>query len=145
MKHGARRGPNEGESDDWYEKVMLTMVWGIDGFHVVNMMQPGRRFNIEDFRTHSMDPFLVKIGPEGRKSYALRLSAQLNNCRVHDSNASKQFLMKILSFLFLIRHTVLSWRHPTSNFSVTSRHVLQVGYCRVFTDVDELPEAVIVF
>jgi hypothetical protein len=124
---------------------MLTMIWGIDGFHVVHMMQPGRRFNIEYFLTHSVDPFLVKIGPEGRKSSARRLSAQLDNCRVHSSNAPKQFLMKVLSFLFLIRDTVLSWRHPTSSFSVTSRHVLHVGYCRVFTDVDELPEAVIVF
>jgi hypothetical protein len=40
----------------------------------------------------------------------------------------KGFWMKIMLCLFLIRDTVLTWRHPTSSFSVILRHLLQVLY-----------------
>jgi hypothetical protein len=64
------------------KNVMLTVIWRIDGFHVVDMMPLGR-FNTEYFVTHVMDPLLTKVFPEGKKSDALRLSVHLDNCRVH--------------------------------------------------------------
>jgi hypothetical protein len=36
--------------------------------------------------------------------------------------------MKILSALFPIQHTVLTWHHPTSGRSAISRHLLPVVY-----------------
>jgi hypothetical protein len=99
------------------KKSMLTVFWRIDRFHVAVMMPPGGRFNTEYFLTHITDLLVAKVFPEGRKSHALRLSIHLDNCRVHSSNASKQFLKKILSSLFLIRHPVPTWRHPTSGSS----------------------------
>jgi hypothetical protein len=47
--------------------------------------------------------------------------------------------MKILSFLFFLCHTVVTWRHPTDGFSARSRNLIGC----IFYDVDELLEAVI--
>jgi hypothetical protein len=55
-------------------KVMLTVIWGIDGFHVVDMMPPWRRFNPEYFLTHIIHPLLAIVFLDGRKRHALRLS-----------------------------------------------------------------------
>jgi hypothetical protein len=73
------------------EKVMLTVIWAIDGFHVADMMPHGRRFTTEYFFIHTMDPLPTKVFPERGKSHGLRLGVQLDSCRVHSSNASKQF------------------------------------------------------
>jgi hypothetical protein len=34
------------------EKVMLTMIWEIEAFHVVDMMPPGESFNTQYFLIH---------------------------------------------------------------------------------------------
>jgi hypothetical protein len=44
--------------------------------------------------------------------------------------------MKILSLLFLIRHTIPTWYHPTSGFSAFLTD-------RAFSDLDEPLEAII--
>jgi hypothetical protein len=103
----------------------MSVIWGIDRFHIVDMTPPGGSFNIEYIIVHMMNPLLAKVFPEGRKSYVLRLSAH---------RAIVGFIRQMLrnSFdeipllLFLIRHTVLAWRHPTFGFSAISRHLLQV-------------------
>jgi hypothetical protein len=53
-------------------KVMLRVIWGIDGFQVVDMMPPGGCLNTEYFLAHNMAPLLAKVLPEGRKSHALQ-------------------------------------------------------------------------
>jgi hypothetical protein len=68
------------------KKVMLTLIWGIDGFHLVDMMPLGL-FNIEYFLDHIMDLLLAKVFPERRKSHALRPSVHLDHCRVDSLNA----------------------------------------------------------
>jgi hypothetical protein len=89
MERGTRWGPNEDESDDRYEKVILTVIWEIDGFRVVDIMLPRGFLNTEYFLIHIMDPLLAKVFPEGRKGHARRLSVHLDNCRVHSSNGSQ--------------------------------------------------------
>jgi hypothetical protein len=74
MERGARPGPNEGESGDRYSKVMLTVIWGIDGFHVVDVMPSGGHVNTEFFLTHIVDLLLAKVFPEGRNCHAPRLN-----------------------------------------------------------------------
>jgi hypothetical protein len=73
-----------------------------------------------------VDRLLANVFPEGRKRHALRLNVRLDNCQVHSLNRSKQLLMGILSLLFLIHHTLLTWRHPASPFSAISRYLLQI-------------------
>jgi hypothetical protein len=110
------------------KKIILTVILGIDGFHVVDMMLPGGLFNAQYFFSHIMDSLMAKVLPEGRKSHTFGVTVYLDYCWVHSSNASKQFLMEILSLLFLIPHTVLTWHRPTSGFSAISRHLLKVVY-----------------
>jgi hypothetical protein len=51
------------------KNVMLTVIWRVDGFHVVDMMPPGGRINTKYFLTHIMDSLLAKGFPEGKKPY----------------------------------------------------------------------------
>jgi hypothetical protein len=55
-------------------KVTLTVIWGIDGFHVVDMTPPVGRFNTESFLPHIMDTFLATGFPDGRKNLNVFLS-----------------------------------------------------------------------
>jgi hypothetical protein len=59
---------------------ILRVIWGIDGFHVFHMLPSVGCFNTEYFLIHIMDPLLVKVFPEGRKTHALRLSVHPDNC-----------------------------------------------------------------
>jgi hypothetical protein len=117
------------------KKVMLTVIWGFDEFHVVDMMPPRGRFNAYYFLTHILDLLLAKVLPERRKSRALRLSVR------RSSNASQQFLMKTLSPLFLIRHTVLTWHFDFWLFE----HVKIFVVGGIFNVIDELLETVAKF
>jgi hypothetical protein len=54
------------------KKVMLTVIWGIDGFHIVDTMPPKEYFNTEDFLPQIMDLLPAKVFPKGRKSHTLR-------------------------------------------------------------------------
>jgi histone-lysine N-methyltransferase SETMAR len=122
--------------------VMLTLIWGIDGFHVVNMMPLGGCFNIEYFLTHITDPLLAKAFPEGRKSHALQLSVHLHHCRIHSSNASKQFFDG--NSLVAVPHPPYNPDLAPSDFWLF-RHIKIFRAGRVFNDADELLEAVIEF
>jgi hypothetical protein len=73
------------------QKVMLRVIWGINRRHVVDMMPPRGRFNIEYFLIHVLDPLLPKVFPEGRKSHTLRLCVHLDNCRVRLSKRQDNF------------------------------------------------------
>jgi hypothetical protein len=59
------------------KKVILTAIWGIDEFHISNMMPPEGRFNIKYFLTRVMDLLLAEIFPEGTKRHAVRVNIHL--------------------------------------------------------------------
>jgi hypothetical protein len=124
------------------KKVMLTVIWEIDGFHVVDMMPPGRHFNTESFLTHIMDPLLAKVFPEGRKSHALRLSVHFDNCPVHSWNASKQFFDG--NSLVVVLHPPYIPDLAPSNFWLFA-HIKTSLVGGIFHDADELLEAMIEF
>jgi hypothetical protein len=69
------------------KNVMLTAIWEIDDFHVIDMIESGRGFNTEYFLTHMLDPLLAKVFSEGRTSHAVQLSVHSDSCLVHSSNA----------------------------------------------------------
>ena len=73
-------------------KFMLTVIWGVEGFHVVDLMTSQDRFNSRYFVEHVMVPLVQEIFPHGRNRRALRLHLHLDNCRVHFSKVSEQFL-----------------------------------------------------
>jgi hypothetical protein len=89
-----------------------------------------------------MDSLLAKVFPDGRKSYALRLSAHLDNCRVHSSNASKYFADE--NFLVAVPRLPYSPDLPPSDFWLFGQIKTPLAD-HVFNDIDELLEAVMEF
>jgi hypothetical protein len=69
------------------KEVMLRAIWGIDRFHVIDMTPTWAFQHRVLSHLYITGPLLAKLFPEGRKSHALQLSARLDNCRIHSSNA----------------------------------------------------------
>jgi histone-lysine N-methyltransferase SETMAR len=72
--------------------MMLTVFWGVDGFHVVDLMTSQRNFNSEYFVSHVLAPMAAKVFPRGRILHTRPLQLCLDNCRVHFSKAIEQFI-----------------------------------------------------
>jgi hypothetical protein len=89
-----------------------------------------------------MDPLLAKVFPEGRKSYAFRLSVHLDHCWVHSWNASKQCFDG--NSLVTLPYPPYIPGFAPFDFWLFG-HIKTSLADRVFDDVDELLEAVIEF
>jgi histone-lysine N-methyltransferase SETMAR len=68
---------------------MLTVVWGVDSFHVVDLIPSQRSFNSEYFVSHVLAP---KVFSRGKIPHTHRPHLHLANCRVHFSKATEQFI-----------------------------------------------------
>jgi hypothetical protein len=71
---------------------MPTVIWGVDGFHVVDLITSQRNFNSDDFVSHVLAPMIAKVFSQGRIPHTHQLQLLLDNCRVHVSEATKQFI-----------------------------------------------------
>jgi hypothetical protein len=71
---------------------MLTVIWGVDSFHVIDLMISQRSFNSEYFDIHVLAQMIVKVFPRGRIPHTCRLQFHLHNYRVHFSKATEQFI-----------------------------------------------------
>jgi histone-lysine N-methyltransferase SETMAR len=67
---------------------MLTVIWRINGFHVVDLMTEQHSYNTQYFLSHILETLLLAVFPDGHKPHSCRLSLHLGNCRVHRSKAS---------------------------------------------------------
>jgi hypothetical protein len=70
---------------------MLTVIWGINGLHVVVLMTEQHSYNTQSFLSHILEPFLLAVFPDGLKPHSRRLSLHIDNYCVHRSNALKTF------------------------------------------------------
>jgi hypothetical protein len=98
---------------------MLAVIYGINGFHVVDMMTEQHSYKTQYFLGYILEPLLLAVFPDGCKPHSHPLSLHLDNCRVHRSKASQNFSLNIRLFEYTIRLTVLTWRLLTSGFSGT--------------------------
>jgi hypothetical protein len=64
-------------------KFMLTVMWEIKRFRVVDLMTSQNQFNSQYFVEHIMMPLVQETFPHGRNRCALRLHLHLDNCPVH--------------------------------------------------------------
>jgi hypothetical protein len=62
----------------------LTIVWGIDGFHVINLMT-NDRYSTHCSPNNVMEPLLRVVFADGWKPHSHRPGVYLDNCRVHRS------------------------------------------------------------
>jgi hypothetical protein len=97
-------------------KIFLVVIWGIDGFHVVDLMTEQHNHNPQYFLSHILEPVLFAVSPDGFKPHFRQLALHLDNCRLHSSKVSEGFSLKIILFEYLIRLTVLTWHLLTSGF-----------------------------
>jgi transposase len=74
------------------KKFMPTVVWGINGFHVIDLMTSQRNFKSEYFLSHVLTPMVAKVFFRERISQTRRLQRHLDNYRVHFSKATEQFI-----------------------------------------------------
>jgi transposase len=73
-------------------KVMPTVIWGVQRFHVVGLITSQRIFDSQYFVDNIMVPLVEKVFPNGRNPHARRLHLHLDNCRVHFSRVTEQFI-----------------------------------------------------
>jgi transposase len=93
---------------------MLTVIWGIDGFQVVDLMTEQHSDNTQYFLSHILEPLLLAVFPEGRKLHSRQLSLHLDNCRVHRLKASENFLAE--NSIIRVRHPPYSLDLAPSDF-----------------------------
>jgi hypothetical protein len=98
-------------------KFMLTVMWGIKGFHVVDLITSQNQFNSQYFVEHIMMPFVQEIFPHGRNRRTLRLHYHRDNCRFTSQKWQKSFVKQMTSCGFHILLTAQIWRLLTSDYS----------------------------
>jgi histone-lysine N-methyltransferase SETMAR len=86
--------PQKAKQQIGTQKFMLSVIWGIDGLHVVGLMIEQHSYNTQYFlgQRYILEPLLLPVFPDGRKSQSRRRNLHLDNCLVHHSKASKNFL-----------------------------------------------------
>jgi hypothetical protein len=85
-------------------KFMPAAIWGVNGFHLVDLMPSECIFNTQYFMEHVIAPLVQTVFPQGRTRYAPRLKIHLNNCPVHFSKVME---------LFFVENQLLHVPHPT--------------------------------
>jgi hypothetical protein len=73
-------------------KVMPTVIWEVDGFHVVDPMTSKCSFDSQYFVNNITVPLVEKAFPKARNRHARRLHLHLDNCRVNFSRVAEQFI-----------------------------------------------------
>jgi histone-lysine N-methyltransferase SETMAR len=71
---------------------MLTVIWGVDGLHIIDLMTSQRSFHSEYFVGHVLAPMIAKVLLRVRILHTRRLQLYLDDCRVHFSKAVEQFI-----------------------------------------------------
>jgi hypothetical protein len=95
--------PQKAKQQTATQKFILTVVWGIDGFNVVDLITEQHSYNTQYFLSHILEPLLLAVFPDSRKPHSCQLSLQLDNCCVHRSKASENFFAE---------NSIIRVRHP---------------------------------
>jgi hypothetical protein len=106
--------PSRVRQDIGTKMFMLIVSREVDGFHVVDLMTSQRSFNSEYFVNHGMAPTITKVFPQGRAPHARRQHLHLDNCRVHFSKNTQQFMSE--SHILHVLNPPYSPDHAPSDF-----------------------------
>jgi hypothetical protein len=71
---------------------MLTLLWGVEEFHVVDLMTSQRSFDSQSFLDNIMVPVVQKVFPKERNPHGRRVHLHLDNRRVHFSRVAERFI-----------------------------------------------------
>jgi hypothetical protein len=70
-------------------KFMITAIYGVNGFHLLDLLPSQCRFNVQYFVEHVMAPLVQTVFPQERTRSTPRLDLHLDNCRVHFSKVAE--------------------------------------------------------
>jgi hypothetical protein len=76
------------------QKFMLTVIRGIDEFHVVSLVTEQHSYSTQYFLNHTLAPLLLAIFPDGGQRHSRWLSLNVLNGRFHCSKASENFSVR---------------------------------------------------
>jgi hypothetical protein len=111
-------GPQRVRSQMVTKKFVLTVTWGGDGFHAVDLMTPPGDFDSQYFMYHFKVPLVEKIFPNGRNTHCHQLHLHLPNCLSAFQRPPNSLSRKITLCLFRSHLTVLILHRRTSGLSV---------------------------
>jgi hypothetical protein len=78
------------------KKFMFTIMWNSNGFHAVDRLPNDMKMNRAYFLTNVLIPFEEAIFPRGRAPHERLLVVHLDNCSVHTSRVSTDWLEKTM-------------------------------------------------
>jgi hypothetical protein len=74
------------------KKFMFTIMWNSNGFYVVDRLPNDTKMSSAYFLTNVLIPLEEAIFPRGRAPHTKRLMIHLDNCSVHASRTSTDWL-----------------------------------------------------
>jgi histone-lysine N-methyltransferase SETMAR len=123
-------------------KFMLTVIWGVDEFRVVDLMTSQRSFDSQYFLDDIMLPLVGKVFPKGRNPHPRRLHLHLDNYRVHFSRVAEQFIAQ--NHISRIPQPAYSPDLAPSDFCLFG-HLKNSLAGRMFEDPEELLDGIASF
>jgi histone-lysine N-methyltransferase SETMAR len=121
---------------------MFTVIWGVDGLHIIDLMISQRSFNSEHFVSHVLAPMVAKVFSRGRIPHTHQLQLHLDYCRVHFLKATEQFITK--NHIGRVPHPPYSPDFTPSDFWLFV-HVKTSLVGQAFDEPDQLLEAITEF
>jgi transposase len=119
------------------EKVMLTIVWNLSGFHVINVLPKGFKFNASYYVTQTLDPL----------SKWRRIQVGRNRKLIVHADNARSHLVKMTSH-FIEQNSMQRAPHPAYSPDLAPFDFYLFGYVKqflsgyLFADQDSLLQAV---
>ena len=119
---------------------MVTVIWNITGFHVIDFLPQGASFNSTYFIDHILTPLFNIKENIWSEAGSRRMWLHLDNCKVHNSKLSSE---KIEEYGFKRAP------HPPYSPDIAPSDSFLFGYAKTklrghyFESIDELIEAII--
>ena len=76
------------------KKIMLTVIWNIDQFYIINLMKNNENFNSEYFIHNVIKPLENKLYPQGKKPQETSYIIHIDNARPHNSHKATESIVK---------------------------------------------------
>jgi histone-lysine N-methyltransferase SETMAR len=75
-------------------KFMITVIWDVNGFHVLSLMPSQCRFNAQYSMEHVIAPLVQTVLSQGTIRYTPRLNVHLDNCLARFSKVTEPFFIE---------------------------------------------------
>lgn len=76
------------------KKFMITVIWNIDQFYIIDLMNHNESFNSEYFIENVIKQLSNSLYPQGKKPQETSYVLHIDNARPHNSHKTTEFLVK---------------------------------------------------